>query len=252
MDVRRYKKYLNEVCDIYGINAIEAEALFKTAIARAYNTFGSAYIWEDGTISLAVGQEDKILLKNYIISAKQYIKITKHFTILLEKHAYKRDTLFWVGKLKGSIISVKVLEKSGDMYIVKPCLEVGALDGYPFVLPLNKAFRDGFKEGSTIDVVCKGFSRKMKKVIVYQEDEAVALFAFEACFQKAIKVLGKFYAYKSLNVAINLKTKNIVFNIHWSIKPSATVISFLTKELNEKLGRCIITCKGIRRSNEAA
>ncbi len=83
MDVRRYKKYLNEVCDIYGINAIEAEALFKTAIARAYNTFGSAYIWEDGTISLAVGQEDKILLKNYIISAKQYIKITKHFTILL-------------------------------------------------------------------------------------------------------------------------------------------------------------------------
>ena len=250
MDVRRYQKYLKEVSSVYGISPTEAEALFKTAIARAYNTFGSAYIWEDGTISLAMGNRENIILKNYIVSARQYVNITKHFTILLEKHAYKRDTLFWAGKLKGSVISVKILEKSGDIYIVKPLLNVGGLDGYPFVLPVKKAL-DELSKNAIINVVCKGFSKKQKKVIVHQEDEAVALLAFEERFRMVLKALGKTYEYKSIEVNINTKTKGIVFNINWRTRPSATVISFLTKELNEKLGRCLILHKEIRRGGNA-
>jgi len=251
MDVRKYKKYLKEVGSVYGINPIETESLFKTAIARAYNTFGSAYIWEDGTITLTMAEHESISLKNYIVSVKQYAKIIKHFTILLEKYAYKRDTLFWAGKLKGSVISVKILEKSGDVYIVKPLLDIGGLDGYPFVLPLKKVFQKELIIGSATNVTCKGFSEKQKKVIVYQKDETVALLAFEESFRMALRALGKTYEYKDIRVDINSKTRSIVYSIDWQTRPSATVISFLNRELNEKFGRCSILHKEIRKKDSA-
>ncbi|NBL00444.1 MAG: hypothetical protein EOM50_21065, partial [Erysipelotrichia bacterium] len=65
MNVRKYKRYISEISARYGISEIETEALFKMAIARAYNAFGSAYVWEDGTISLAISQNSTLYIKHF-------------------------------------------------------------------------------------------------------------------------------------------------------------------------------------------
>ncbi|MFW9620148.1 MAG: hypothetical protein ACMV0K_11780, partial [Sulfurospirillum sp.] len=78
-------------------------------LARAYNAFGSAYVWEDGTISLALSQNSTLYIKHFIISQKQYEKIAKILNSLLFEYSQKRDALQFTMQSHGKVIEVEVI-----------------------------------------------------------------------------------------------------------------------------------------------
>lgn len=105
-------------------------------LARAYNAFGSAYVWEDGTISLALSQNSTLYIKHFIISQKQYEKIAKILNSLLFEYSQKRDALQFTMQSHGKVIEVEVIGEEDGHFFVKPVLDVGTLDGgYRFILP---------------------------------------------------------------------------------------------------------------------
>lgn len=245
MDVKKYRRYLSEISALYSISEIEAEAIFKAAVARAYNAIGSSYIWEDGTITLA--KDDKgavIYLKNYVVSQKQYNRIIGIFDEMLMDYAQKRDSLNFAISVRSRVIDVEILAETDTAFIVKPIITFGSIEGYGCVLPKNKLFfNEQLAIHDKIKVCCKGFNQNEKAVLMNRFDKQVALDVFHYHFNECLKSLNRVYLYKSIYVQLNPHTKAITFILDWKTKPSSVVISFLCKELRNELGRCNIIFK---------
>ena len=217
-------------------------------LARAYNAFGSAYVWEDGTISLALSQNSTLYIKHFIISQKQYEKIAKILNSLLFEYSQKRDALQFTMQSHGKVIEVEVIGEEDGHFFVKPVLDVGTLDGgYRFILPKNKLFYNELLHvSSKLLCVCKGFFEKEKAILLSRFEKDMALFYFSQFFEECMQSIGKRYEYKHLDISLNKKSKNVTFVVIWKTKPSTTVISFLQKELNQVFGRCNIIFKELK------
>ena len=251
MNSKKYKRYIDEISARYTISDIEAEALFKMAIAKAYNAYGSAYVWEDGTITLAMDNHSTVfLIKNYIISQKQYIKIVKIFEAMLFDYAQKLEALKFATISKDALIEVEIMEETQEGYIVKPCVSIGAIGGYRFILRKNKLFyKETFLRSQKIECVCKGFHEKERAVFLTRFDEKIARNLFLRFYAQCMHSLGKYYEFKSLGIHLNPKSKAVTFIVDWKTRPSTTVISFLTKELQSVLGRCSIIYKELNHAS---
>lgn len=248
MDVKKYRHYLSEISALYSISKVEAEAIFKSAVARAYNAIGSAYIWDDGTITIT--KDDKgatLYVKNFVISTKQYTQIIKIFEQLLMDYAQKRDALVFANSARGKMIDVEIIDDCDDGYLVKPLNSSGYIDGYKFILTQNKLFHgEHFRVKTRTKVLCKGFNSERKIVVLSRFEQAIALDIFQKCFLECLNSLGKHYSYQSIHVNMNGKTKAITFFVDWDKRPSSFVISWLCKELRSVLGRCNIIYKEVR------
>ena len=245
MDIKKYRRYLSEISALYSISEIEAEAIFKAAVARAYNAIGSAYIWKDGTITLAKDDRGAVIyLKNYVVSQKQYSRIISIFDEMLMDYAQKRDALNFALAVKNRLIDVEIIAETDVCFIVKPIINFGSIEGYGFILPKNKLFHN---EVLTLHdqtkVNCKGFNQNENAVLLSRFDRQVALDIFHQHFNECLKSLNRVYLYKSISVQLNPHTKAITFILDWQTKPSSVVISFLCKELRSVLGRCNIIFK---------
>ena len=251
MDAKKYERYLDEISARYSISMIEAEALFKMAIAKAYDAYGSAYVWEDGTITLAMDTNSAVFrIKNYIISQKQYAKIVKIFEALLFDYAQKSEALKFANVSKETLIQVEIIEETHESYIVKPCVSSGAIGGYRFILRKNKLFyKEEFLRSQKIECVCKGFYEKEGAVFLTRFDKQIARNLFLRFYKQCMESLGKYYEFKSVGIHLNPKSKAVTFIVDWKTRPSTTVISFLTKELQSVLGRCSIVYKELKHAS---
>ncbi len=244
MNSKKYKRYIDEISARYTISDIEAEALFKMAIAKAYNAIGSAYVWEDGTITLVRDDQQILYIKNYVVSSKQYSLIVKNFETLLRDYAKKRDALNFALSCKGLVIRVEIIKKLENGYLVKPELASGAVDAYHFFLPNERLFfNESFNIGDKTNVYCKGFFQKDLMIHVSRFEEKIALDVFTQHFNACLVSLERVFLYKRLIVKLNVRTKAVSFILDWKKRPSAFVLSFLNKELKKEFGRCTISYK---------
>ena len=246
MNLKRYQDNLAAISSIYGTTEFETESFFLCAIARAYNAVGSAYVWPDGTITLARDDKPTLYIKNYVVSSKQYGLIIKHFEALLGEYARKRDALNFALSFKGQIIQVEIIQKLENGYLVKPILTSGFIDGYRFFLPNERLFfKESFNIGEETDVCCKGFFQKDLAILVSRFDEKIALSIFTQHFNACLESLERVFLYKRLHVKLNVRTKTVSFILDWEKRPSAFVLSFLNKELKKEFGRCTISYKEV-------
>ena len=221
------------------------------AIAKAYNAYGSAYVWDDGTITLAIDNHSAVFrIKNYIISQKQYVKIVKIFETLLFDYAQKSEAVKFANLSKEMLILVEIIDETQESYIVRPCVSIGAIGGYRFVLRKNKLFyQETFSRTQKIECVCKGFQEKEGAVFLSRFDKQIAHNLFLNFYALCMQSLGKVYEYKSIDIVLNQKTKSVTFIVNWKTRPSTTVISFLTKELQSVIGRCSVVFKELKNAS---
>ena len=253
MDVKKYRRYLSEISALYSISEIEAEAIFKACVARAYDAIGSAFIWNDGTITLAKGDRGAVIyLKNYVVSQRQYNRIITIFDEMLMDYAQKRDALNFALSVKNRVIDVEIIAETDTCFIAKPIIDFGSIEGYGFILPKNKLFHnEKLFVHDQIKACCKGFNQSENAVLLNRFDKQVALEIFHQHFNACLKSLNRVYLYKSIFVQLNPHKKAITFILDWKTKPSSVVISFLCKELRSELGRCNIIFKELGHAKQS-
>lgn len=241
VDNKNYNEYLQSVCSIYNTTEEEVYGLFLSAIARAYKAYGSAYLYEDGTISLALESDGKFIIKDYIISGKQYAKIVSIFTKLLSDFCEKRDTRMFIKRVANSIIEVEVIDEKESYYLVNPLIEKGFARGYEFRLKKQDCFYgEKLRVGKKVKVKCGDIIPKKGFVKVFRFDEDVCKAVFEDMFHKLISKINEDYDYSNMKIKNDRKSKRVSIAVKWTKLPSSFFTSYLTKELEAIFGKCSI------------
>ena len=245
METHKYQKYLKEISLVYDLTFVETEAFFSQAVALAYDALGSAVIHSDGTIMVLVKEPGRNpYLKHYIISTVKYERIMRIFTKRLDEYSKKKDSLFFATALKQKIINVKIISENESEYFATPVLTLVAIERYKFNLPKKKVFfNEKLYKNEITEVVCNGFNTKSKKVVLSRFHEAVVSELFLKELNQNIQALDSNYSMKNFDIKLNDKNRAVIINVFWSKKPSSFFISFLTKELQSKFGRCSILSK---------
>lgn len=247
MRSQKYQKYLKEVSNQYDLVETEVMGLFFSAIARAYDAIGSAYVWDDGTISLAVDQNSNksLVIKDYVISSKQYDKITKIFVQLVERYSKQRDELYFLQKIKGKIIQAKISKDLGDKYSLLPIFDLGGIRNFQFLLPKSKVFSgDDLSIGSKIFVMCHGLKKYQEHFVECTRfDKKICGAIFVDEFNKLLRILNEKYCYENFSPILNHSSKEVIFLIEWKVLANGFFISELNKRLNLRIGKCLIRLK---------
>jgi len=240
VDNKSYKEYLQSVCSIYNTTEDEIYGLFLSAIAKAYRAVGAAYLHKDGTVTMAMESDDKLRVKDYIISSKQYTKIVSIFTKLLQEYCEKRDTRIFVNKVANSIIEVEIIKEVDKYYLVNPLVKKGFARGYEFRLKKEDCFSgEKLRVGNKIRVKCRGI-KKDGFVNINRFDVNICKGIFEEMFHKLVSQIDEEYNYSSVKVKLDSKSKRVNIIVRWARKPSSFFKGYLVKELEAIFGKCSI------------
>jgi len=238
---KNYKEYLQSVCSIYNTTEDEIYGLFLSAIGRAYGAIGAAYLYEDGTISIAVEREKTFEVKDYIISSKQYEKIVSIFTKLLEEYCEKRDTKIFINKVVNTVIDVEIIKEFDRYYLVNPLVEKGFARGYKFRLKKTDCFSgEELKVGDRIQAKCRDVEKKNVYVGVYRFDVDICNDIFVRMFHKYVNRIDEEYDYSSVKIRLDRKSRRVNITVKWTKLPSSFFKSYLAKKMEEVFGKCSI------------
>jgi len=249
LNVKNYKKYLNEITQIYNLQESEVRGIFLQSVAKAYEALG-AYIWNDGTITVAQKNKkrrEEIEVKDYVVSQRIYTKIVEHFIESVNEYSNVRDELDFALKLEREIIEVKVIKEMKDYYLCEPILEVGSVRNYRYILKKKKMFfGEKFKKNEVIKVA-SGELNNGREIAVERLNKTLCEMIFKEEFRELNRVLEEVYFYRNLSVSFsrsNFDTKSeVIFWVNFGAVPNLYFRQVLLKRLKDRVKRCKIVLK---------
>lgn len=249
---RKIKKYLTEVSLTHDLVFEEVNALFLQAVGEAYDSIGSAYVNNDGTILVAKSKENRELyLKHYTISAKMYQQINQTFQNLLREYDLAKTAEKFIFANIGKVVNVKVLKITDKNIYVTPVLEVSSALGYKFLLKKNKCFYgEKLEIGDEIKVVYERVLRKEKLVQIRRFDKLVCEAVFEELFHKLIDIVEEDYSFIDVDFTLNFRKKKVLTFVKWEKVPTSFFRKYFENELKKVFGRCDLMVKKKRNRDD--
>ncbi len=240
----KFAKYLEDICNKYALVREEAYSLFLSSVASAYNGFGSAYIWEDGTITIGIKENNRFRLKNYVISAKKYTEITSIFSMRVEEYSRSRDVSSYLISMLGKIYSFRVVNTSESYIYLEPIDKNGFLVGLVFRLKNNRVFyKEVFSKGDIVKAVVKNFDYDNKIVNLGRFDKRFCEITFNDKFNKQVEIVGLNYEVKSIGFYLDFRSKRVDIFLVAKSKPNKYFIEQLNSSLKDEFKRCRLIVK---------
>ena len=234
-----YGELFHELVNQTGITKLELENYLSLAVAKAYKGVNSALIWEDGTVTIALLNEDKtIYLKDYVVSKKMFQLILNEFNKCLTEKIKNDDMQNYENKI---ILPAGVV-LTNRYYKALPESNQGFLFDYEMRINKNNLFkndllnikRDEYSKFLFVEIV--KINKEKKTVECRRFSKKVALKVFNELFEYYNEVVGKNYSINKLFVNLDFKSKKVSYFVEFRNKPKGIFVSELSKTLKKVLG----------------
>lgn len=240
-----YNELFTELEAKTGATKSELNFLLCASVSKVYGGINSALIWEDGTVTVAFAKDNEFLLKDYVVSKKQFTKILHELNTRLVKRIQKQDIESYIN----AVVSLSSIEFERKDLIVLPEKTKGFLFDYKLKILHHDLFKNDFKNLKAQNhekyffIEIKKANSDNKTIRCKRFSSLVAKKIFNLIFNELNHALGKEYTCKKNVVQMNYKSKKVEFFVEFRNKASGTFVSELSKRLNEILGNVVVHFK---------